>query len=95
MSKASVRASIETVKGDIARKKNDIATIRSRKKETMARCSANIKNASDKSTKDRYRREKASLTAQFESQIRTQQASLSSLPTRLASLRAQLAREKS
>lgn len=94
MSKASVRASIENVKGDIARKKLDIANIRSRKKESAARYSAYVKNASTKPEKDRYRREKASLTAQFESQIRTQQSALASLQTRLASLRAQLAREK-
>ncbi len=95
MSKASVRAFIESVKGDIARKRLDIANIRSHKKEMTARYSANIKNASTPSQKTNLRNQKASLTAQFESQIRTAQSSLASLQTRLASLRAQLAREKS
>ncbi len=94
MSKASVRASIESVKGDIARYKLDLANVRSRKKEASARYSANIKNAKDKSIKDSYRRQKASVIANYESDIRRYQSYLAERQSRLAQLRVQLKNEK-
>ena len=94
MSKASLRASIDSVKGDIERIKLDIATIRSSKKQGCARYAANIKNARDTSTKASYRNQKASFVANCESRIRSKLSYMASKKSTLAQLRVQLKREK-
>jgi len=94
MGKDSIRASIEHKKGDLARIRAEIATIRSRKSEASARYSARIKNASASSEKAYLRREKASVIAGFESQIRNATAKLSTVQLGIAQLRDALKRAK-
>lgn len=90
MSKESIKASIETEKGRIAQLRTTIATIRSRKSEASARYAAKIAGATQKGSKDSYRKEKASVIAHIESEIRLKQSALASHQQRIASLRVML-----
>lgn len=90
MSKESIRASINVKKAEIARIRTSIAQERSRKKEASERYSARIKMASSKPTKDSYRREKASVMAHYEANIRSYQTRIASLQRNIVSLREQL-----
>lgn len=94
MSKASIRATIESRKGDIARLRADIATQRSRKSELNARYAAQIKNASTASAKAGLRTQKASAVAYIEGCIRTIQANIATKQRDIASLRERLKYEK-
>ena len=94
MSKESVRARIETLKGDIARYRTQLASLRSLKSETNARYSALIKNAASTSSKASYRNQKASVIANIESQIRTINSSIATKQRFLAEMRARLKTEK-
>lgn len=78
-------------KAEIARIRTSIAQERSRKKEASERYSARIKTASSKPTKDSYyRREKASVMAHYEANIRSYQTRIASLQRNIVSLREQL-----
>lgn len=90
MSKESIRASIDAKKAEIARVRTSIAQLRSRKSETSARYSANIKNAKEAGTKARLRSEKASVIAHIEESIRSEQGRIASLQRAIVSLREQL-----
>ena len=77
-------------KAEIARIRTSIAQERSRKKEASERYSARIKTASSKPTKDSYQREKASVMAHYEANIRSYQTRIASLQRNIVSLREQL-----
>lgn len=94
MSKASLRASIEVKKAEIARIRTDIATERSRKSQSTASYAAKIKAATTKSQKDSYRRQKASVIGYHESRIRGYQTRIAQFQREIVSLRERMKYEK-
>lgn len=94
MSKASLKASIEVKKADIARYRTEIAKLHSRKSEMSARFSARIKNASTASSKASIRNEKVSACGYIDSQIRANQGYIAQKQRDIASLRERMKYEK-
>ena len=86
MSKETIRASIRSKRAEVAGIRSEIAALRSKKRETSARYSANIKNASSTATKNSYRNQKATAIAYIEGVIRTKQSRIASIQRDIASL---------
>lgn len=94
MSKESIRMHIRSLQGDIARWRGSIASLRARKRDTVARYSANIRAASSASMKASLRGQKATATSYIDSQIRAEQGRIATAQNQIASLRVRLKTER-
>ena len=90
MSKESIRKTIESVKGEIAKKRAEIASLRAQKSADSARYATQIQNTRDATAKANYRRLKADSAARYDHRIALHQTSIAGLQQDLARLRAEL-----
>ena len=90
MSKESTRDTIERVKGDIAKERAEIASLRAQKSADSARYAAQIQNTRDATAKANIRRQKADSAARYDQRIALRQTRIAGLQQWVAQLRAQL-----
>ena len=94
MSRESIKNTIERVKADLAKERDQIAYLRSRNSADSASYADRIKNSRDANAKANYRDQKARSAASYDRQIDLHKNTVERLQRQIADLRAELARTK-